>query len=65
MPIPQAQLDRIIDSVEKALDILEKHVKSDNCDYKMLKEQLMPGKPTPFSDSPPQKIHGEGTKDLF
>jgi hypothetical protein len=63
MPIAKNRLDRIIDSVEKALDAVgKKYVDSDDCDYAALKEQLSPLKPRPSSDGSPENIHGEGNK---
>ena len=66
MPIPKKYLDSILDSVEKKLDELKKRMDSGDCDLETLKEIMMPAKPRPFqSDSPPETIHGHGSKDLF
>lgn len=67
MSIPQSQLDRIIDSVERMLDKVGKsYIDTGDCDLETFKQQLMPAKPAPFqADSPPSHIHGQGRRDLF
>ena len=72
MPVDRSQLRRMIDSMEKALTIMEANQKvrhdaenremEEDCDFT---NPLDAPREAPFADSPPAHIHGQPKKDLF
>jgi hypothetical protein len=69
--VDRSQLRRMIGSMERALTRMEEEQQArHDAEDRELKEELargntMPTPTQPFSDGAPQRIHGEGKRDLF
>jgi hypothetical protein len=71
MPIDKSRMDRMISMMDDYLKQLEQDKLNgypdddeEDCDYDIVNPLDAPPS-RPFTDSPPQQIHGEPKKDLF